>query len=113
MTMMPTPEHTDLLAALAKHRELFRQTVTGLTDEQARLRATASELCLGGLVKHVSQMEQRWIDFVLDGPSAIGGMDESSYARQGTRRASGWSPARVSPSCSLPTRRSPAGWSRW
>ena len=98
---------------MAKHRELFRQTVTGLTDEQARLRATASELCLGGLVKHVSQMEQRWIDFVLDGPSAIGGMDESSYAH---RHAASF---RMEPGETLTellaafTRRSPAGRSRW
>jgi hypothetical protein len=45
-------ERADLLAALAKSRYFLRYTVRGLTDEQAAQRTTASELCLGGLIKH-------------------------------------------------------------
>ena len=72
-------ERTELLAALAKHRQLFLHTVDGMTEEQIRLRPTASALCLGGLVKHVTRVESRWIDFIVRGPEAMA-MDESSYA---------------------------------
>ena len=67
-----SPERSDLLDTLRKHRELFRGTVRGLTDEQAALSPTASELCLGGLIKHVSATESEWADFIergaADGP---------------------------------------------
>jgi uncharacterized damage-inducible protein DinB len=72
-------ERTDLLDTLAKHRQLFLHTVDGLTDEQAAATPTASELCLGGLVKHVTRMESRWQGFITDGPAAMA-MDEHSYA---------------------------------
>ena len=51
-------ERADLLAALATHRHFLRFTVRGLTDEQARQRTTASELTLGGLIKHVAATER-------------------------------------------------------
>jgi uncharacterized damage-inducible protein DinB len=76
---MSDQERADLLEALTKHRQLFLHTVDGLTDEQAAATPTASELCLGGLVKHVTRMESRWLDFVTDGPAAMT-MDEHSYA---------------------------------
>lgn len=66
---------TDLLEALGKHRALFRQTVAGLTDDQARLTPTASQLSLGGLVKHVSATEQEWARFVVDGPADVPQVD--------------------------------------
>ena len=74
---MSTPEHNltgeraDLLETLAKHRNFLRYTVRDLTDEQAAQRPTASELCLGGLIKHVTVGERQWVDFILDGPSAM------------------------------------------
>ncbi|MBL8930592.1 MAG: DinB family protein [Kineosporiaceae bacterium] len=64
-------ERDDLLEALGKQRYFLRYTVQGLTDDQARLRPTASELCLGGLIKHVAATEQRWMEFVLEGPAAM------------------------------------------
>jgi uncharacterized damage-inducible protein DinB len=64
-----TRERADLLEALTKHRELFRFTVQGLSDEAARSRPTISELSLGGLVKHVAAVEKNWADFVVDGPA--------------------------------------------
>lgn len=72
-------EMADLLETLAEHRKLFLHTVNGLTDEQAAATPTASELCLGGLVKHVARMESRWHGFIVDGPAAMA-LDESSYA---------------------------------
>ena len=69
-----SPERSDLLEALATHRDLFRQTAQGLTDEQARLTPTASALSVGGLIKHVAAVEQAWSDFMVDG----GGMNSAS-----------------------------------
>lgn len=75
-----TGERADLLETLGKHRYFLRYTVRDLTDEQAALRTTVSELCLGGLIKHVAFTERQWIDFILEGPSAMGNWDESSMA---------------------------------
>ncbi|WP_255950138.1 DinB family protein [Streptomyces odontomachi] len=66
-----TGERADLLETLAKHRNFLRFTTRDLTDEQAGLRTTASELCLGGLIKHVTAVEQNWVGFILNGPSAM------------------------------------------
>ncbi|MGH3991201.1 MAG: DinB family protein, partial [Pseudonocardiaceae bacterium] len=78
-----TGERADLLETLAKHRYFLRYTVRDLTDEQAAQRTTVSELCLGGLIKHVAFTERQWINFILDGPSAMG---------RGEQRTSGdWS----------------------
>ncbi|MGH9917566.1 MAG: DinB family protein [Nitrososphaerales archaeon] len=73
-------ERADLLQSLAAQRAFLRQTVKGLTDAQARERTTVSELCLGGLIKHVSEVESRWADFIVRGPSAIAGFDEAAMA---------------------------------
>jgi hypothetical protein len=70
-TVAVTDERADLLETLTKHRFFLRHTVRGLTDEQAAQRTTVSELCLGGLIKHVALVERRWIDFIADGPSAM------------------------------------------
>jgi uncharacterized damage-inducible protein DinB len=64
-------ERADILAGLASARHFLRFTARDLTDEQARQRTTASELCVGGLIKHVAATEQGWVDFILDGPSAM------------------------------------------
>ena len=71
-------ERADLLETLARHRWFLRQTLDGLTDEQAAATPTASELCLGGLVKHVAITEAQWADFAVRGPAALE-MDETSY----------------------------------
>jgi uncharacterized damage-inducible protein DinB len=81
-----TDERTDLLAALAKQRHFLRFTTRDLTDEQAGRRTTASELCLGGLIKHVAAVERNWASFILEGPSAMGdfsAMTEEDLARWG------------------------------
>ncbi|MET9216292.1 MULTISPECIES: DinB family protein [unclassified Nocardia] len=63
-------ERSDLLEMLTKHRFFLRFTTRELTDEQARTRTTASELTLGGLIKHVAAVEANWATFILDGPKA-------------------------------------------
>jgi uncharacterized damage-inducible protein DinB len=76
---MTTNERDDLLESLTAHRGFLLRTVAGLSDDQARQRTTVSELTLGGLVKHVSKVEKGWVDFILDGPSALE-MTADSYA---------------------------------
>ena len=78
MTTEDTQERADLLETLITHRSFLRQTVSDLTDEQASKRATVSELCLGGLIKHVALVEKGWIDFIVQGPVAIGSADEAA-----------------------------------
>jgi hypothetical protein len=78
-------ERGDLLAALAHQRHFLRFTTRGLTDDQARQSTTVSELCLGGLIKHVKAVEEGWVNFILDGPSALGdftSMSEDDWARR-------------------------------
>jgi len=76
-----TGERADLLQALGTSRHFLRYTVRDLTDENAARRTTVSELCLGGLIKHVTLTERQWVDFVLDGPSAMSGTDEAGTTR--------------------------------
>ena len=73
-----TGERRDLVQSLDRQRQFLRHTTRGLTDEQAAQRTTASELSLGGLIKHVTLVERQWINFILEGPSAMGGRDEAS-----------------------------------
>jgi hypothetical protein len=68
-------ERADLLETLHHHRGLLRRTVEGLTDEQAAAHPTVSELCLGGIVKHVAQTESEWARFVVEGAASQPDMD--------------------------------------
>ncbi|MFJ8109282.1 DinB family protein [Streptomyces sp. NPDC096132] len=80
-----TGERADLLAELAGARYFLRFTTRDLTDEEAGRRTTASELCLGGLIKHVTATEAGWAAFIVEGPSALGDFDamtEEDFARR-------------------------------
>jgi uncharacterized protein DUF664 len=70
-TEVATGEQADLLSALAKQRHFLRFTARGLTDEQAAQRTTASALCVGGAIKHVTKTERQWTQFIVAGPSAM------------------------------------------
>lgn len=74
MTDTAAPSHhrraRDLLAALAKHRHFLRVPARDLSDEQARTRTTVSELTIGGLIKHVTRVEDTWARFIVDGRTA-------------------------------------------
>jgi len=74
-------ERREFIGALAKHRGLLVRTVRGISEEQARLRPTVSALCLGGLIKHVTTMEEGWAKFVKEGTSAMGGATATTIAR--------------------------------
>ncbi|MEU4113463.1 DinB family protein [Kitasatospora sp. NPDC028055] len=80
-------EREDLVETLDKHRGLLRRTVRDLTDEQAARRTTASELCLGGLIKHVAAVEARWARFITGGAEAMRGGDGGSGGDSG---GEGW-----------------------
>lgn len=64
-------ERTDLLAALATARAALTNTARGLSDEQLGEHPTVSALCLGGLIKHVASIEEGWLRFVVEGPTAM------------------------------------------
>ncbi|KFZ82237.1 hypothetical protein ED92_18695 [Amycolatopsis sp. MJM2582] len=64
-------ERADLLEALDTVRATLTTTVQGLTDEQLDEHPTVSELSLGGLVKHVASIEEMWLRFVVEGPTAM------------------------------------------
>jgi hypothetical protein len=74
-----TRERADLLETLVAHRLFLRQTAEGLTDDQARLRSTASELTIGGLIKHVAAVEKGWAEFMIDG-GGIGGSPDIDWS---------------------------------
>jgi uncharacterized damage-inducible protein DinB len=84
-TQNADPERADLLAMLAKDRHFLRFTTRDLTDEQAAQQTTASELCLGGLIKHVAAVEDGWAHFITDGPSPeadFSAMTPEDFARR-------------------------------
>jgi uncharacterized damage-inducible protein DinB len=64
-------ERADLLESLDRHRGFLQYTVQGLTEEQAAKSPTASQLCLGGLIKHVAQTERGWMRFAVGGAEAM------------------------------------------
>jgi uncharacterized damage-inducible protein DinB len=71
-----TGEQDDMLQTLRKHRGFLRFTARDLTDEQANMRSTSSQLCIGGIIKHVTLVERRWARFIAQGPSALGRWDD-------------------------------------
>ncbi|MFC5056094.1 DinB family protein [Saccharothrix xinjiangensis] len=70
-TAIPDAERADLLSALAAARSALIKTTEGLSDEQAGERPTVSALCLGGLVKHVTSVEESWLRFAAEGPRGM------------------------------------------
>lgn len=59
-------EREDLIAMLDKQRELFRITLRGIDDAQAREHSTVSELTLGGLLHHLISCERLWTGIVVE-----------------------------------------------
>ena len=61
-----TDERALLLAYIAQQRDGIRNAAFGLTDTQARQTPTAGTLSIGGLVKHVANIERHWADIALN-----------------------------------------------
>ncbi|MGX2996785.1 DinB family protein [Streptomyces sp. JNUCC 64] len=64
-------EQGELLLAFAEQRELLLITTRGLTDAQAAERTTVSELTLGGIVKHLTQVERAWTLVMAEGDGRL------------------------------------------
>lgn len=75
-TSTPAGERADLLASLGGARYFLRHTARDLTDEQTRLTPTASELSIGGLIKHVAATEEGWARFMTGDVAGLGGSDD-------------------------------------
>lgn len=56
-----TDEVSTLLAFLEEQRKGIRNALSGLTEEQAATKPSASELSLSGLLKHVAEVERNWL----------------------------------------------------
>jgi hypothetical protein len=72
-------ELASLLEYLRYQHQAFDVTSYGLTDEQARGTPTASGLCIGGLIKHVTTMEYAWTQQVL----APAGLAQDPWSLEG------------------------------
>ncbi|AZK95680.1 MULTISPECIES: DinB family protein [Streptomyces] len=57
----PGDERGTLLSFVEAQRGAIRRSVLGLGREQAVSRPSASELTLGGLLKHVAEVELNWL----------------------------------------------------
>jgi uncharacterized damage-inducible protein DinB len=63
-------ERSALREYLSYHQSAYFAVAYGLTDEQARLTPTAGELSIGGLIKHVTAMQDTWMSRVAAAPDA-------------------------------------------
>src|ERR1700735_5178028 len=61
-------ERSALREYLAYHQSAYFAVSYGLTDEQARSSPSASALSVGGLVKHVTNMQRSWMGRVAAAP---------------------------------------------
>jgi uncharacterized damage-inducible protein DinB len=66
-----TDERDLLLAFLAQQRDALRYAAHGLTDSEAASRPSVSALSLGGIIKHVAQVERAWVTFIGTGDSSV------------------------------------------
>jgi len=69
-------EREGLLAFLAQQRYVLTLAAYGLTDEQARMTPSSSQLSVGGLVKHVTATERAWMDRAMLRPVRGEGVDD-------------------------------------
>jgi uncharacterized damage-inducible protein DinB len=76
-TRSVTSERDGLIAFLEQQREAVRNACFGLTDEQARATPAPSSLSLGGLVKHLVQVEGTWRARI-EGQNLGGDSDQSA-----------------------------------
>ena len=70
-------EQEGLLAYLAQMRYVVRLTAYGLTDEQLRATPSASELSVGGIIKHCASTEENWLATIRREPPSV---DFQKYA---------------------------------
>ncbi|MFC5908903.1 DinB family protein [Streptacidiphilus monticola] len=72
-------ERDALLNFVEAQRGAVRRAVSGLDREQLTARPTASELSLGGLVKHLAEVESNWTRVILAGREPLVQRDEQTW----------------------------------
>ena len=84
MPAMPPPiadERAGLKEYVAAQQYAFHAIVFGLTDEQARSTPSVSAMSLGGLIKHVTNCQQGWMERVAAAPE-LSDRDKRPMAEQ-------------------------------
>ncbi len=89
-TEIPGDERGTLLAFVEAQRAALRESVLGLSEEQAASRPSASELSLSGLLKHAAQVELNWLRLAQQQP---GGTSQAEPAEDGQRNETSWGEA--------------------
>jgi hypothetical protein len=87
-----TNEIDGLLGYLAQMRYVIKLTAYGLTPEQLRAAPTASELTVGGLIKHCASTEENG--------SPLSGLSRRPWTTTRTPPTSGWQTVSPSRTCS-------------
>lgn len=68
----PVPtEKSAIREFLRQQHDGIRGAAYGLTDEQAHAKPSASDICIAGLVKHLTVMERGWVDRAQAGPGPL------------------------------------------
>jgi uncharacterized damage-inducible protein DinB len=75
-------ERDELLEVLAAQRIALRNAVRRLSAEQAAATPTASELCLGGLIKHSARTERGWVAVRLAGRPDVDPVSADSWSAE-------------------------------
>lgn len=86
MSAMPPPiadERAGLKEYVAAQQYAFHAIAFGLTDEQARSAPSVSSLSIGGLIKHVTNCQQGWMERVAAAPDLTDG-DKRPMEEQAT-----------------------------
>lgn len=73
--MSTTNERETLIETLDRHRGFLLLPAEDLSEEQARSAPTASALTIAGLLKHVADTEEEWMEFAVHGEQAMAGSD--------------------------------------
>lgn len=71
MPSMPPPVPTErdgLIEFIRQQQDAYRIVAFGLTDEQARMTPTVGALSVGGLIKHVTNVQAGWTDKIVAAP---------------------------------------------
>ncbi|MBF9072219.1 DinB family protein [Streptacidiphilus fuscans] len=73
-------ERDALLNFVEAQSAAVRRAVGGLSREQLTAQPTVSELTLGGLVKHLAEMESNWVRVILAGREPLVTRDTSTWS---------------------------------
>ncbi|WP_079405713.1 DinB family protein [Streptomyces sp. 3211] len=76
-TEVPGDERGTLLAFVEAQRTAIRESLLGLSEEQAASRPSVSELTLSGLLKHVAECELSWLRMAQQRPNELGRTEET------------------------------------